>query len=359
MRLLALTALLIICALATTADASSIAFVRGDNVWVAAPDGTHQAQVTTGRRFASPSQADDGTIVAIDDGNALYRLTQAGVPRNAPVFTWLGLGGGNGFSGPYLPRVSPDGTKIAFGFFHTQGLDPVSGTSDTVGGISYTWADHATDLHEFGLIRRGWTNPSWAGNGLTVSFWPGADVVDGYTNVLWHEVGHKTDPASDTDEANAFQWFDDPAAAYGSFGAANRQLTSLAVGEGVGSVTSLRLYSVTTAPPAAAAQDNSPAYRCTIDGDGAEVASPSWSPDGADLAYQRGTDTYVIHVGDLSQGCSGLGQPHRVLTDAQGPAWGPADVGISAGHPTDLSPGSPADGGRHTERRDHAGPAGR
>jgi hypothetical protein len=77
MRLLALTALLIGFAFATTADASSIAFVRGDNVWVSAPDGTHQAQVTTGRRFASPSQADDGTIVAIDDGNALYRLTQA------------------------------------------------------------------------------------------------------------------------------------------------------------------------------------------------------------------------------------------------------------------------------------------
>jgi hypothetical protein len=345
MRLLALIVLSITCALATTADASSIAFVRGDNVWVAAPDGTHQAQVTTGRRFASPSQADDGTIVAIDDGNALYRLTQAGVPRNAPFFTWLGLGGGSGFSGPYFPRISPDGTKIAFGFVHTEGLDPVTGTSETLGGISYTWADHATDLHEFGLIRRGWTNPTWAGNGLTVSFWPGADVLGAYTNVLWHEVGHKTDPASDTDETNAYQWFDDPEASYGSFGAANRRLTSLAVGEGVGSVTSMRLYSIATAPPAAAAQDDPPTYRCTIDGGGNELASPSWSPDGADLAYQQGSDTYVVRVGDLSQGCSGLGQPHRVLADAQGPAWGPADVGITAGHPTDLSPGSPADGG--------------
>src|SRR4051812_23613700 len=247
MRLTALTALLITCALAATAHASSIVFVRGDNVWVAAPDGTHQAQVTTGRRFASPSQADDGTIVAMDDGNALYRLTQSGAPRNAPIFSWLGLEGGSGFSGPYFPRVSPDGTKIAFGFFHTEGVDPISGNSQTVGGISYTWADHATDLHEFGLIRRGWTNPTWAGNDLTVSFWPGADEL-GYSDVLWHEVGHKTDAVSDTDEANAFQWFDDPAASYGSFGATNRQLTSLAVGEGVGSITSLRLYSVATAP---------------------------------------------------------------------------------------------------------------
>jgi hypothetical protein len=345
MRFLAFSALLITCALATTADASSIAFVRGDDVWVAAPDGTHQAQVTTGRRFASPSQADDGTIVAIDDGNALYRLTQAGVPRNAPFFTWLGLGGGSGFSGPYFPRVSPDGSKIAFGFFHTEGLDPVTGTSETLGGISYTWADHATDLHEFGLIRAGWTNPSWAGNGLTVSFFPGADALGGYTNVLWHEVGHKTDPASDTDGTNAYPWFDDPEASYGSFGAANRQLTSLAVGEGVGSVTSMRLYSIATAPPAAAAQDHPPRYRCTIDGGGNALASPSWSPDGADLAYQQGSDTYVVHVGDLSQGCSGLGQARLVLAAAQGPAWGPADVGVTAGRPTDLSPGSAADGG--------------
>ncbi|TML00867.1 MAG: hypothetical protein E6G41_17280 [Actinobacteria bacterium] len=345
MRLPALTALLACCACAATAHAGSIAFVRGDNVWVAAPDGTHQAQVTTGRRFASPSQADDGTIVAIDDGNALYRMTQAGVPRNAPVFTWLGLGGGSGFSGPYLPRVSPDGTKIAFGFYHEQGLDPVTGTSNIVGGISYTWADHATDLHEFGLIRQGWTNPTWAANDLTVSFWPGADVLSGYANVLWHEVGHKSDASSDTDNANAYQWFDDPDASYGSFGAVNRQLTSLAVGEGVGSVTSIRLYSIPTAPPAAAAQDDPPVYRCTIDGGASELASPSWSPDGGDIAYQQGSDTYVVHVGDLAQGCVGLGQPRRVLTDAQGPAWGPADVKIAAGHPTDLAPGSPADGG--------------
>src|SRR3954447_14970432 len=112
MRLIALTGLLITCALASTAHAGSIAFVRGDNVWVAAPDGTHQAQVTTGRRFASPSQADDGTIVAIDDGNALYRMTQAGALRNAPVFTWLGLGGGNGFSGPSLPGGPPRRAEI-------------------------------------------------------------------------------------------------------------------------------------------------------------------------------------------------------------------------------------------------------
>src|SRR4051794_3139321 len=354
-----LTALLACGACASTAHAGSIAFVRGDNVWVAAPDGTHQAQVTTGRRFASPSQADDGTIVAIDDGNALYRMTQAGALRNAPVFTWLGLGGGNGFSGPYLPRVSPDGTKIAFGFFHTQGLDPVSGTSNTVGGISYTWADHATDLHEFGLVRRGWTNPTWAGNDLTVSFWPGADVLDGYADVLWHEVGHKADPASDTDEANAYQWFDDQDASYGSFGAVNRRLTSLAVGEGVGSVTSIRVYAIRTAPPAAAAQDDPPAYRCTIDAGGSELASPSWSPDGGDLAYQQGSDTYVIHVGDLSQGCAGLGRPRRVLTDAQGPAWGPADVGITAGHPTDLAPGSPADGGPPAGAADVTAPTAR
>jgi hypothetical protein len=342
MRLPALTAVLITCALPLAADAhaSSIAFVRGDDVWVAAPDGSHQAQVTTGRRFASPSQADDGTIVAMDDGNALYRLTQAGVPRNAPVFTWLGLEGGSGFSGPYFPRVSPDGTKVAFGFFHTQGVDLVSGNSETLGGISYTWADHATDLHEFGVIRRGWTNPSWAGSDLTVAFWPGADVFDGYQNVLYHEVGHKADPAAHTDEANAFQWFDDTNASYGSFGAVNRRLTSLAVGQGVGSVTSIRLYSIATAPPAPAAQDNPPSYRCTIDGGGSELASATWSPDGADLAYQRGSDTYVVHVGDLSQGCSGLGEQHRVLADAQGPAWGPADVGIAAGRPTDLSPGA-------------------
>src|SRR5881409_1471668 len=99
---------------AASASASSIVYVKQNAIWAATPSGKHRLRLTSGtRRFASPSQADDGTIVALGDDNHLYRFAHNGRRRGKPVATWLGLGGGQGFSGPYRTRVSPDGTKVA------------------------------------------------------------------------------------------------------------------------------------------------------------------------------------------------------------------------------------------------------
>ena len=104
--------------------ADSIVYVKGNAIWASSPDGKRQVQLAADRRFASPSQADDGTIVALGDDNHLYRFTRGGKPIGKPVLTWLGLNGGSGFAGPYRPRVSPDGTKVAFTFMHSQGPRP-------------------------------------------------------------------------------------------------------------------------------------------------------------------------------------------------------------------------------------------
>lgn len=66
-RLLSLT-VLALALLPGTAAASSIAFIKDDNVWLTSPDGSRQRQVTTdgtdARGYYWPSQADDGTILA-------------------------------------------------------------------------------------------------------------------------------------------------------------------------------------------------------------------------------------------------------------------------------------------------------
>jgi hypothetical protein len=60
--LLLAAAALTICAAQASAD--SIVYLKDGNVWLSAPDGSQARQLTTGGRWASPSQADDGTIVA-------------------------------------------------------------------------------------------------------------------------------------------------------------------------------------------------------------------------------------------------------------------------------------------------------
>jgi hypothetical protein len=52
-------------AFAATAGADSIVYVKDGNVWLTSPDAAKQYQVTFDGGYSSPSQADDGTIVAL------------------------------------------------------------------------------------------------------------------------------------------------------------------------------------------------------------------------------------------------------------------------------------------------------
>src|SRR3954466_8609656 len=61
----------------TAAQAASLTYVRDGNVWVAAADGSVGHPVTGGGGWSSPSEADDGTIVA-KQGHDFVHLTQAG-----------------------------------------------------------------------------------------------------------------------------------------------------------------------------------------------------------------------------------------------------------------------------------------
>ena len=64
-----LAALVVALALPGVAAADSLVFVKAGNVWLANADGSNAYQVTldgtAAHPYASPSQADDGTIVAV------------------------------------------------------------------------------------------------------------------------------------------------------------------------------------------------------------------------------------------------------------------------------------------------------
>ena len=112
MRVLPL-ALLLVLAAAAPAAADSLVYVKDSNVWSARPDGSEQRRLTTDGTpqdpYSSPSQADDGTIVAVR-GTRFHKLDAAGPPGSARLNSLLtDKPGSIGAVGPFDARISPDG----------------------------------------------------------------------------------------------------------------------------------------------------------------------------------------------------------------------------------------------------------
>src|SRR3954447_6361317 len=190
MRRAAMAALVATGALAlgaASAEASSIVFIRGNNVWIASPDGAKQHQVTTdgtaASPYISPSQDDNGVIVALKD-KKFFRMDQGGNLKNAPVESASPFG-------TLRPRVSPDGTKIAYEDISVTGCG-VPRCYALPGGTMYSYSDRFTPDTTFGR-QSNIREPSWVNNGRTV-----------------HAGGLELDLNTPGSGQNSYQrWFDD------------------------------------------------------------------------------------------------------------------------------------------------------
>ena len=105
--------LLAALALAAPASADSIVYTKGADVWVAEPDGSGERQVSrdgsAALPYQSPSQADDGTIVA-QRGTRFVRLDRNGAVLATLNSVLTDKPAGISAVGPFDPQVSPDGT---------------------------------------------------------------------------------------------------------------------------------------------------------------------------------------------------------------------------------------------------------
>lgn len=302
---------------AAPAHGSSIVFVRKGNVWLMRPDGSRLRQVTRGGGWSSPSQAYDGTIVALRR-RRLNRVSRTGRRLSSIALVGSDVRHSGNFligAGPGQAVVSPNGKRVAYWFGSiAQECDPVTLLCDQrlQDNVTYTRANRFTDPRTFGLVRD-YRDPAWASNRSLLVFNYGLA-----TTVAVHH------PPGGDDPRHLVPWFNDGQGAQLSKGAITRRNDKLAALRGANRTSGrqpvLALYAVSgQAPPIGKCIVTRPA--------GGYFDHPTWSPDGRALAWEEGDGIHLARrVPDLARpnpNCSF--RVRRIARGAQ-PFWGPKDV---------------------------------
>jgi hypothetical protein len=269
---------------APSALADSIVYEKGGNVWLANPDGSGQRPVTRSGGYSKPTQANDGTIMAVKN-KLLQRLSRSGRVLNSA--------GDSDGSGPLTPAVSPDGSLVAYTYNNTGPIVPGLRTA-----LSHSTRE--TDNSEIFNIG-GWINPSWVGADMVLMF-DGSPSTTGDT-LIWTVGASSTQP-----------WYEDPSLVL-SGGDIDASQTRFAATD----TTIIRLYRLNAPPPAVAVEPV-----CDISGPNGSFFRPTWSPDGTQLAWQEDDGIWVgtPNFADCSAGDSSL-----VIPGGKAPEWGPAPAG--------------------------------
>lgn len=327
MRLASLIAFCCATVLLITAGpavADSLVFSRDNNIWLSNADGSGQYQVTLdgtpSSPYTSPSQADDGTIVALRTPPGgrpqIWRMSQNGGLLNPPINTPAPG------TGAIDARVSPNGQLVAYWFVTTVN-DPgcvfcVNAASQALISRSnaFTNPDDVGNPH-FG----GW--PSWMSNNEIL-------LGSGSPSQWTYTIG----------QPEAVQWWGDtpncdactpPAPVTLLDAEVSRDGSEVAVVRGDNQET---IATYTTNNGTA----NDPTPRCGLIGPTGKFQNPTWSQDGHTLAWSEGDGIWSDGFPSPTD-CTG--QPHLIIPGASEPDFGPAAVNPGA-RPACGNPGNPA-----------------
>ena len=307
---------------ARRATGGSIVYVSGGNVWRAGADGSARRRLTrNGTRrdpYSPPSQADNGTIVAVR-GTMLYRFARTGKLLGRPKPVAAGLQN----EGPlhelaFAPALSPDATKIALTKVLLQGAyNPTTGVSGLnllAVNIEYRNSVTARKVGERHVPGDYIQSPSWIDNRRVLVFAPYNSFAP---QVFVDTPGGALQP-----------WFADQLDGESSFdrklldeGELTRGGDKLAVirgtnVEGDWRGASVQIYAVH-------GFGSQPDAVCAIQPlRGGPLGRPTWSPDGRSLAWSDGAGIWTSPVDLGAQRC-GL-TPKLIVAGGASPDWGPA-----------------------------------
>ena len=336
--------------LGATARADSIVYVKGGDVWLSSPDGARQYQVTFDGGYSSPSQADDGTVLALQ-GKHFVRMDRSGRRIGQPI---AGMGTppvpANNLYGPWEPRISPDGKRIAYSFgSYTSYYSPPCNCNlwRIEDQTAWSWSDRFTDPSTQLDYSKGITQPEWLTNDRVLAGYPDF-WMSGWTWKIGTGTGYTGDSAQwwyqFTDQQGMSFYPGDPALSPDG--------TKLALTNGSDPSTQPELLLAAVPGPAWAGEPpytndyagtsavQQPELRCR--GSFGAVVNPSWSPDSGHLALGLPDG---IHVYDVPAGIPCDGIADRLLAAGGGePDWGPADVDLAQRPSPPSTPSGPAGG---------------
>ena len=294
----------------SVAAADSLVFIKAGNVWIANADGSNARRVTrdgTARYpYESPSEADDGTIVAVratgTTRRRIYRMRQTGQLLNRPVDTPApGTGAINA-------KVSPNGRLVAYWFSTAV---PSSACSFCVNAANQALISDSyrfTPADAIGTPNAGgW--PSWIGNDTLV-------LTSGSAEVWYYRLGMR----------EAAPWFADYQTGGGTpiptllDAEVSPNGERLAVVRGDNQETVV-LYAMTGPPPATPAPFTG---NCVWTAKAGRLSDPTWSSNGKLLALQEGNNTFVVSLRTLT--ACGQARTLRVIRGGTQPDYGKAPI---------------------------------
>jgi hypothetical protein len=313
-------------ALPAVASADSIVYIDQGNVWSASPDGARKVQLTTGGGWHSPTQADDGTIAAVQGTGPIVVMANDGMPLHTITTPAAKSADGGTFAPrPVQLSFSPDGTKIAYAYVANS--CPVGSTCGTIQRSTFYTEAGVTDATPISVYGNqfGVSDPEWVTNRRTL-------VFGGYgSQVSIDDLG--------PGDYSQKPWMV-PNGDMGD-GEVTRDGKRLVVTYDYGENKSLAWYAVTgdvtrELPPAF------PAHACHMAHGDASFADPTWSPDGNGIAYQSSNGIEVSHFDAFGPGlCETSGDLILSATGSQ-PDWGPANTPAAAyTPPTPQPPAAP------------------
>jgi hypothetical protein len=340
--------------LPTAARADSIVYLKGGQVWVANADNSGARPFTLHQyAWSSPSMADDGTVVVAgglsrvnpdgsdsDGSSELYRFA----PDGNQIGTFTPTYGS--YSTPACPayppssvRVSPDGSKIAYGIYAcgAGGQQVALWTPAGSTGLSFpNQSQGQVDFWQPGWIDSTHMSISHAGPPVFGAHWGEHSTSDGdNVGAGWAEptMGDRAaDAVISRDGKKAVVFFDD-AASYTDGKPRNLDMW---------------VYSNPSMPADFSGDYGVPPAGCRFHLDATTVGqvnhlSPSLSPDGTKVLWGDDTGVEVRSLGDVAGGCVGAGAPALLVPGAAQPFYAKGNLQPAAAHP--VQPGPAAGGG--------------
>jgi hypothetical protein len=293
-------------AIAPAASADSIAYVAGDgNVHLVTPDGSRDKPLTsngtTDDRYRSPSQLDDGRVMALKraDGStsfAIFLRRDDGQQIDAWLLPKSGVGGFSPFTGA---QASPDGGMVVYDYRHFDcATNPCNG-SQRVGFVAGPGQTNPCLIN----CHIGYLAPRW------LPGTPYAAMVDSGFDAAYVQKQGSAFPVG---------WFQygEGISIYGLDVRADRIVTQVAAGE-----DEYMVVEKMTAPAPAVPQS-----QCSVSMP--DNARPRLSPDGSMVAWSAPEGVMVSPTPATTGGTTALCQlaPKLVAPGGSQPDWGIADV---------------------------------